>query len=105
MNANKPAAIEMMKKFYAQGGVSISDASMNKEFDTRPTYTLTRQLAAMDRARGGSEMDGWFDQIATFMRGTGALQSLPAAKEYVTDDYLKRVQADARLREFANNSK
>ena len=34
MSANKPAAIEMMKKFYAQGGVSISDGSMKKEFDT-----------------------------------------------------------------------
>lgn len=105
MNANKPAAIDMMKKFYAQGGVTISDASMNKEFDTRPTFSLARQLAVMDRARGGSEMDGWFDQIATFMRGTGALQSVPASKDYITDDFMKRVQADARLREFANNTK
>ncbi len=105
MNANKPAAIEMMKKFYAQGGVAISDASMNKEFDTRPTFALSRQLAAMDRAKGASEMDGWFDQIATFMRGTGALQSVPVAKDYVTDDYMKRVQADAKLRDFANNAK
>jgi NitT/TauT family transport system substrate-binding protein len=105
MNANKPAAIEMMKKFYAQGGVSISEASMNKEFDTRPTFALARQLAAMDRAKGTSDMDGWFDQIATFMRGTGALQTLPAANEYITDAYMKRVQADAKLREFANNTK
>jgi ABC-type nitrate/sulfonate/bicarbonate transport system substrate-binding protein len=105
MNANKPAAIEMMKKFYAQGGVSISDASMNKEFDTRPTFSLARQLSVMDRAKGASEMDGWFDQIATFMRGSGALQSVPAAGEYVTDAFMKRVQADAKLREFANNTK
>lgn len=105
MNANRPAAIELMKKFYAQGGVSISEASMNKEFDTRPTFTLARQLAAMDRAKGNSDMDGWFDQIATFMRGTGALQSVPAAKDYISDDFMKRVQADARLRDFANHSK
>jgi ABC-type nitrate/sulfonate/bicarbonate transport system substrate-binding protein len=105
MSANRPAAIEMMKKFYAQGGVSISDASMMKEFETRPTFTLAQQLAAMDRAKGGSPMDGWFDQIATFMRGTGAIQSVPAAGEFITDAYMKRVQADAKLREFANNSK
>ncbi len=105
MNANKPAAIEMMKKFYAQGGVSISDASMNKEFDTRPTFTLAQQLTAMDRARGSSQMDGWFDQIAVFMRGTGALQTTPAAADFITDTFMKRVQADAKLREFANNSK
>ena len=99
MNANRPAAIELMKKFYAQGGVSISEASMNKEFDTRPTFTLARQLAAMDRAKGSSDMDGWFDQIATFMRGTGALQSVPAAKDDISDDFMKRVEAGARLRE------
>ena len=105
MSVNKPAAIEMMKKFYAQGGVAISDASMNKEFDTRPTFNLARQLAAMDRAKGASEMDGWFDQIAAFMRGTGALQTLPPSSDYVTDAFMKRVQADAKLREFANSTK
>jgi NitT/TauT family transport system substrate-binding protein len=105
MNANRPAAIEMMKKFYAQGGVSISDASMNKEFDSRPTFSLDRQLAAMDRSKGGSQMDGWFDQIASFMRGTGAIQSVPAAGDYVTDAFMKRLQADAKLRDFANNTK
>ena len=30
----------MMKKFYDQGGVQISDAAMDKEFDTRPTFDL-----------------------------------------------------------------
>ena len=105
MNANKPAAIEMMKKFYAQGGVSISDASMKKEFDTRPTFNLAQQLARMDRTRGNSDVDSWFSQIAIFMRGTGAIQSVPASGDFLTDSYMKRVQADTKLREFANNSK
>ena len=105
MNANKPAAIEMMKKFYAQGGVSISDGSMKKEFDTRPTFDLAQQLARMDRTRGNSDMDSWFTQIGIFMRGTGAIQSMPAANDYITDAYMKRVQADAKLRDFANNPK
>ena len=104
LNANKPQAIEMMTKFYAQGGVSISPASMMKEFTTRPTYTLAQQLTAMDRTRGTSNMDGWFADIATFMRGTGAIQSIPASADYVTDAYMKRVQADPKLREFANRS-
>jgi NitT/TauT family transport system substrate-binding protein len=105
MNANKPAAIEMMKKFYAQGGVSISEASMKKEFDTRPTFDLAQQLARMDRSRGNSDMDSWFSQIAIFMRGTGALQSVPQSGDYITDSFMKRVQADAKLRDFANHSK
>src|SRR6478672_600644 len=35
LNAHQPEAIAMMKKFYEQGGVTISDASMKKEFTTR----------------------------------------------------------------------
>jgi NitT/TauT family transport system substrate-binding protein len=104
MDAHKPEAIAMMKKFYEQGGVSVSEASMNKEFSTRPTFDLAQQLERMDRAKGVSTMDAWFNDIATFMRGAGALQSVPAASEYVTDAYMKRVMADPKLREFANRS-
>ncbi|MEO7335762.1 MAG: ABC transporter substrate-binding protein [Caldimonas sp.] len=105
MNANKPEAIAMMKKFYEQGGVAISDASMKKEFDTRPTFDLAQQLAHMDRTRGNSDVDTWFGQIAVFMRGTGAIQSVPQSGDYVTDAYMKRVQADPKLREFANRTR
>jgi ABC-type nitrate/sulfonate/bicarbonate transport system substrate-binding protein len=103
-NANKAEAVAMMKKFYEQGGVSISDASMKKEFDTRPTFDLAGQLARMDRARGNSDVDAWFSEIAVFMRGTGAIQTIPQASEFITDAYMKRVQADPKLREFANKA-
>ena len=104
MSANKPAAIEMMKKFYAQGGVAISDVSMKKEFDSRPTFDLSQQLARMDRSRGNSDMDVWFSQISIFMRGTGAIQSVPQSSDFITDAFMKRVQADAKLRGFASRS-
>lgn len=104
LNANQGEAIAMMKKFYEQGGVSISEASMKKEFDTRPTFDLAGQLAKMDRARGNSDVDAWFGQIAIFMRGTGAIQTVPQPSEFITDAYMKRVQADPKLREFANKS-
>jgi ABC-type nitrate/sulfonate/bicarbonate transport system substrate-binding protein len=103
-NANRPEAIAMMKKFYEQGGVVISDASLKKEFDTRPTFDLAGQLARMDRARGNSDMDAWFSTIAVFMRGTGAIQTVPQAGDFITDAYMKRVQADPKLREFANKA-
>ena len=104
-NAHKPEAIAMMKKFYDQGGVAISDASMKKEFDTRPTFDLASQLSHMDRSRGNSDMDAWFGQISIFMRGTGAVQSVPQPTDFITDVYMKRVMADPKLRDFANNAK
>jgi len=103
-NAHKPEAIAMMRKFYEQGGVTISDASLKKEFDTRPTYDLTQQLAKMDRARGNSDADVWFGQIAIFMRGTGAIQTVPQPTDFVTDAFMKRVMADPKLRDFATKS-
>jgi ABC-type nitrate/sulfonate/bicarbonate transport system substrate-binding protein len=103
-NANQPQAIAMMRKFYEQGGVIISDASLKKEFDTRPTFDLATQIARMDRSRGNSDMDAWFGQIAVFMRGTGAIQSVPQPSEFISDAYMKRVAADPKLREFANKS-
>jgi len=103
-NANRKGAIVLMKKFYEQGGVTISEASMNKEFDTRPTFDLAGQLKIMDRAGGASEVDGWLTKIGEFMKSAGAIQDVPTAKSFVTDDYLKMVNSDPKLREFANRS-
>jgi NitT/TauT family transport system substrate-binding protein len=104
-NANKTEAVAMMKKFYEEGGVSISDASMRKEFDTRPTFGLDQQIANMNRAGAGSMVDKWFGSIGEFMKGTGAIPAVPASSEYITDAYMKRVAADPKLRAFANNTK
>lgn len=105
MNANRAEAVAMMRKFYELGGVNITDASLQKEFAKRPTFNLEQQLARMDRSRGNSDMDTWFGQIAAFMRGTGAINTVPLSSEYITDAYMKRVNADPKLREFANRTK
>lgn len=102
--ANRAEAIALMKKFYEQGGVSISEASMNKEFDTRPVFDLATQLKMMDRAGGNSSVDGWFTSIGEFMKTAGSIQEAPAAKSFITDEYMKRVAADPKLREFANRT-
>ena len=104
MNAHRPEAIAMMKKFYDQGGVSISEASMQKEFDTRPTFDLAGQLKIMNRAGGTSEVDKWLTQITEFMKSTGTLPEAPQASRYVSDQYLRMVDADPKLKEFANRT-
>jgi ABC-type nitrate/sulfonate/bicarbonate transport system substrate-binding protein len=105
MGAHKPEAIALMKKFYDLGGVSISEVSMKKEFDTRPTYDLASELKLMEKSTGASQVDTWFNAIAGFMQATGAIQSVPSANDYITDEYLKLVNADKKLRDFANNTK
>src|SRR5947207_3210768 len=103
-NAHQPEAIAMMKKFYEVGGVTISDASMKKEFDTRPTFDLAAHLKAMDRSKGASQVDQWMTQIAEFMKGAGTLPEAPAASAYVSDEYMRLVDRDPKLKEFANRS-
>ena len=104
MNAHQPEAIAMMKKFYDIGGVSISEASMKKEFDTRPTYDLAGQLRIMDRSKGPSDVDKWMTQIGEFMKGTGAITDVPPATRYITDEYMKMVDRDPKLKAFANRA-
>jgi NitT/TauT family transport system substrate-binding protein len=104
MNAHQPEAIAMMKKFYEVGGVTITEASMKKEFDTRPTYDLAGQLRILSRASGTSDVDKWMTQIAEFMKGTGAITEVPPASKFVTDEYMRMVDADPKLKAFANRS-
>ena len=101
--AHRKEALEMMKKFYEQGGVTISEAAMNKEFDTRPVFNLAEQLKAMNRGPSGSDMDMWFAKIGDFMKAASSLPDPPAPTAFITDQYMKMVDADPKLKAFANN--
>ena len=102
--ANRKEAVAMMKKFYEQGGVTISEAAMNKEFDTRPVFDLAAQLKIMNRAGGASEVDKWLTGIGEFMKANGTFPEAPATKNFVTDEYLRMVDRDPKLNEFANKA-
>src|SRR5665213_326667 len=105
MKAHKPESIALMKKFYDQGGVTISDASMKAEFNTRPTYNLAQQLKIMHRPAGGaSEVDGWFTKIAAFMKANGTFPEAPAASKFIDDEYMRMVDKDPKLKAFANRA-
>lgn len=105
--SNRKEALAMMKKHYDVGGVVISEAAMNKEFDLRPMYDLAAQLAMFNRGAQPSRADGTMNAIAAFMKEVGSLradEALPEPKSYVTDEYLKLVDRDATLKAFANRT-
>ena len=99
--ANPKAAHDMTKTFYAQGGVDISDQAIDKEFALRPVFLLDQQLKIMDRSTGASKVDQWFTEIGKFMVSVGTLPEAPDAKSYITDDYMKMVASDPKLKAFA----
>jgi NitT/TauT family transport system substrate-binding protein len=104
---NRKEALAIMKKHYEAGGVQISEAAMNKEFDTRPTFDLAAQLAMFNRGAQPSRADGTMNTIAAFMKEVGSLradEALPDPKTYVTDEYLRLVDRDPVLKAFANRT-
>lgn len=105
--ANRAEGLAMMKKHYEAGGVVISDAAMNKEFDLRPTFDLAAQLAMFNRGAQPSNADKSMNAIAAFMKEVGSLradEALPDPKTYVVDDYLKLIDRDPVLKAFANRT-
>jgi sulfonate transport system substrate-binding protein len=105
--ANRKEAVAMMKKHYEAGGVNISEAAMNKEFDLRPMFDLGTQMAMFNRGAQPSKADGTMNTIAAFMKEVGSLradEALPDPKSYVTDEYLKLIDKDPVLKAFATKT-
>jgi NitT/TauT family transport system substrate-binding protein len=101
--ANREAALQSMVRFYAQGGVTISEAAFRAEIDRHPTFGLEDHLRIMNRANGPSEVDRWFDGLTAFLSQVGTVQNPPPPSAFITDEVIRRIAADPRLRAFAMN--
>jgi NitT/TauT family transport system substrate-binding protein len=95
--------IDLMRKFYQQGGVTIPDKYLAQEIDTRPTFTLDQQLKIMGRNGGASTVDGWYAKLGDYLKSTGTVADPPAPAAYITDEFMKKVAADPKLAAFAND--
>lgn len=107
MAADRKEAVAVMKRHYDAGGVVISEAAMNKEFELRPMFDLATQLSMFNRGAQPSRADATMNTIAAFMKEVGSLradEALPDARTYVSDEYLKLVDRDPQLKAFANRT-
>lgn len=102
--ANGKEAREMLKKFYAQGGVEISDKAVEQEFGLRPVFSLDEQIKIMDRGKGKSDVDTWLGAIGDFMKSVGTVTDTPDTKSFVDPAFMSRVAADAKLKAMAGRS-
>lgn len=98
---NRAETIQLMARFYQQGGVTLPEQYLAAEIDTRPTFTLPEQLRLLDRAGGASTADGWFAKLGDYLRAVGTLPNPPEPRSFLTDDLLKRVADNPRLAAFA----
>ena len=99
--ANPAEARTLALDFYKQGGLEVTPRAMDQEFALRPVFSLDEQLKIMSRAGGASTVDGWFSEIGKVPDRVGTIPSSPDPKDYIKDEFLKRVAADPKLRAFA----
>jgi len=100
---NQDAAVASMARYYQAGGVTIPEAALRAEIARRPTFGLEEQLRLLDRSAGPSQADRWFAGLSDFLQQVGTVAQAPAPASYITDDVLRRINADPRLRAFALN--
>ncbi len=100
---NPEEARRHLVDFYSDGGVEISDAAVNAEFDLRPTFSLEEQLELLDRTDGMSDIDQWLTAIGDFMTSVGTTDVTPDAMDYIDGSFMQMVMDDPELRAFANN--
>ncbi len=101
IRANKAEAVTLMDKYYKGDGVTLTSVAHTAEIDRRPMYNLEEQIKLFDRSAGESTVDGWFKNLAEFTKSVGTIQAVPDGKSYLTDEVLKRIMADPKLRDFA----
>jgi NitT/TauT family transport system substrate-binding protein len=101
--ANRDAAVASMGRYYQAGGVTIPEVSLRAEIERRPTFGLEEQLRLLDRSAGPSQADRWYAGLSEFLQQVGTVAQPPAPAGYITDDILRRINADPRLRVFALN--
>jgi ABC-type nitrate/sulfonate/bicarbonate transport system substrate-binding protein len=99
---NKAETMRYMKAFYAQGGVNLSDQFIEEDYDSRPIYDLAEQLELFDRHGGPSKADQLHTALAEYLQSTGTIAAIPNPNNYITDQFLKRIDADPKLHAFAN---
>jgi ABC-type nitrate/sulfonate/bicarbonate transport system substrate-binding protein len=99
---NRAETIKYMKAFYAQGGVNLPDQFIEQDYDSRPIYDLAEQLKLFNRSGGSSNADQVHTALAEYLRSTGTIATVPNPNNYLTDEFLKRIEADPKLRAFAN---
>jgi ABC-type nitrate/sulfonate/bicarbonate transport system substrate-binding protein len=98
---HRDETIKLMKEFYQKTGVNLPEKYVAREIDTRPTFTLEEQIKLFDRKGGNSDVDKWFVKLGEYLKSTGTLQEVTDPHQFATDTYLMRVDADPKLKSFA----
>lgn len=97
MKNNPQASGEMLKAYYKEHGLELSDQAIEQEFKLRPLYDTMEQLAlyAKDPTTGRSKVEQWFAGLADFFVSQGRITAAEKEKllqsNFLSDKILKMV--------------
>jgi NitT/TauT family transport system substrate-binding protein len=100
--ANAAEAAVLMGRFAAAGGLALPDAALAPLIEANTTFALDEQLRLM--ARTGtqpSQLDRAFTALASYLRGVHAIRAVPNVRDVLSDEVLRGIAADERLRTVA----
>jgi ABC-type nitrate/sulfonate/bicarbonate transport system substrate-binding protein len=104
IHAHPDLARQAYLDFNHEAGNTITMDDARTEIAIHPMFELKEQLKLMDRSRGSSTAANWFAGIIDFMKRKGSIDQSPDPKVFLTDDYLKLVGKDPKLRQFAETA-
>ena len=104
IHAHPEAAESAFLQFNREAGNDLTPDDARTEVTTHPAFVLEQQLKLFDRSRGSSTVVDWFNGVIDFMRHKGSIDQAPDPKLFATDDFLRLIVKDAKLRRFADGA-
>jgi hypothetical protein len=102
---HKDEAIEYTRNFFLTRGIDLSWESLEKHHQNTGLFGLDHQLELM-KLQGsgnsaGSIFDSWILKVGDFIVEKDIQQEQPDPRLYIMDDFLKMIQEDSQLYDFA----
>lgn len=100
---NKNEVLDYMSAFFAAKNVTIPRSSLELDLRLVGLFGLEQQLDLMER-RGNpplSNYDIWTNEVGSFMLDNGVIAQLTNPTTYIDDQYMKMVNANPQLRDWA----
>jgi NitT/TauT family transport system substrate-binding protein len=101
--SNKGEFQSYLRKFFEANGIKLKDSYLETEME-RPIFPLDEQLKMLSRAGGKSTADSAFEALSAYLKSVGTITEVPDPKTFITDDYLKALDRNATLKQFANKT-
>lgn len=101
--ANKAEFMSLLRKFFEVNGIKLKDSHLATEME-RPIFKLDEQLKLLSRAGGKSTADAAFEALSGYLKSVGTITEVPDPKNFITDEYMKAIDANPTLKAFANKT-